>query len=469
MSSQYVMRQERPQAPPYETAAIAQALGRELALYLFPLLVTLDQLLDKRLVRTFLQTIEAILAFRDRLHGLLLSELGGYILSEEHARAGTKRLSNVLHSPKWSAQPLHAFLWQQATQHLEHLEQRAETPLLIWDQSVWEKPETEQMEDLCAVRSSKAYRLMRTRRGYYRPIRHPVFVPGLHWLGLLLIGSARTSGPAVLAATRWWTTRGERAIHQRHQEGLMLLQCVLQWGRRVIHIFDQNYAGSPWMAACLALHQRVIIRWQSKYYLRDSQGRLRKPWQIACGKRARSQRWIWDARRRCWRLMGVLVFPVELPEFPGRPMWLVISRPGQGHKPWYLITNEPVETEEQAWQVVFHYSRRWQLEMSWRFLKSELGIECPRVREWETREKLLMMVTLAYGFLLTLLSPRLEPVRTWLLETWCHRTGRRAAETACPLYRLRLALSRLWSHCRPNFAVLGQRAIRAGPRTSEAG
>src|SRR5689334_19414360 len=98
MSSEYLIPRPRPQAPPYEAADVAQGLGRALGVYLFPLLVRLDQVLDKRLVRTFLQTIEAIIAFRDRLHSLLLSELGGYLLSAEQARAGTKRLSNLLHS-----------------------------------------------------------------------------------------------------------------------------------------------------------------------------------------------------------------------------------------------------------------------------------------------------------------------------------------------------------------------------------
>lgn len=463
MSSQYLIPRHRLQPPPYEAADVAQGLGRALGVYLFPLLVSLDQVLDKRLVRTFLQAIEAIIAFRDRIHSLLLSELGGYVLSAEQARAGTKRLSNLLHSPKWAAQMLHDFLWQQATSRLEELEQQGEQPLAIWDESVWEKPETERMEDLCAVRSSKAYRLTRLREGYYRPIRRPVFVPGLHWLGLLLIGASGTSGPPVLAATRWWTTRGLRRTSQRRQEGFLLVLCVRQWGQRVIHIFDRGYAGTPWLAACLALNQRFVLRWPGRQYLRDTQGRLRKPWQIARGKRARSQRWIWDARRHCWRLIGVLVFPVEHPELPGHQLWLVISRQGKGHKPWYLLTNQAVESDEQAWRVVFQYSRRWQLEMSWRYLKSELGLECPRVRTWQVREKLLLMAALAYGFLLTLLSPAQEGVRLWLLAKRCPRTGRRAAQTPCPLYRLRLALSRLWMEHPPQFALLGRRAIRAGP------
>jgi len=70
----YLTRLDAPQVPPYEPAAIAQGLTAQLAQFLFPLLVELDRVLDKRLVRTFLQTIAVILTFRDRANGLLLSE-----------------------------------------------------------------------------------------------------------------------------------------------------------------------------------------------------------------------------------------------------------------------------------------------------------------------------------------------------------------------------------------------------------
>ena len=60
-----------------------------------PLLLELDQGLDKRLIRTFVQAIEAILTFRDRINGLLLSELGSY-LDPLGQGGGTKRLSRRL-------------------------------------------------------------------------------------------------------------------------------------------------------------------------------------------------------------------------------------------------------------------------------------------------------------------------------------------------------------------------------------
>ncbi len=54
MPNQYLIRREVPQVPSYEATQMAQGLGEAVARFLFPLLVELDTLLDKRLVRTFL-------------------------------------------------------------------------------------------------------------------------------------------------------------------------------------------------------------------------------------------------------------------------------------------------------------------------------------------------------------------------------------------------------------------------------
>jgi len=58
---------------------MAQGLAMQLAEFVAPLLVSLDRVMDKWLVRTFFQTVQVILAFRDRVNGLVLSELGGLI------------------------------------------------------------------------------------------------------------------------------------------------------------------------------------------------------------------------------------------------------------------------------------------------------------------------------------------------------------------------------------------------------
>lgn len=52
-------------------------------------------MLDKRLVRTVLATIEVIITFGERANGVLLWELGGYLEPPDKAPAGTKRRSRL--------------------------------------------------------------------------------------------------------------------------------------------------------------------------------------------------------------------------------------------------------------------------------------------------------------------------------------------------------------------------------------
>ena len=51
--------------------------------------------MDRRLVQTFLSLVMVILIHRHRNQGLLLSELGGYLLEPGQAPAGTKRISRL--------------------------------------------------------------------------------------------------------------------------------------------------------------------------------------------------------------------------------------------------------------------------------------------------------------------------------------------------------------------------------------
>jgi hypothetical protein len=407
--------------------------------FLAPLLVQLDEVLDRRLVRTFVQTVVAIISFRQGRNGLLLSELGSYILSPCQAPAGTKRLSNLLRSNKWTYTFIEHFLWQQGEQRVDELKRVGEEALIVWDESVLEKASSLALEGLCAVRSSVARQLKRIKKGFYTPPTGPIFVPGMHWVGVLVMGM---SGAPVVAAMRWWTTRGMLQSDKRTEEEKLLVDCVRRWGRRVLHVWDRGFAGAPWLGIALTYKVRFILRWQKGYKLVDRQGRKRKAWEICRGKRSFTHLLIWDAQRQMHRQIGIYFTQVSHPDYPDTPLWLVVSRQGQGRQPWYLLTNQPVTTVRQAWHFIRAYARRWQIEMAWRYSKSELAMESPRLWSWANRLKLLLIATLAYAFLLSLLSP--QELRLWLLKHWCPRTGKRCREASTPLYRLRSALSRLW-------------------------
>lgn len=216
---------------------------------------------------------------------------------------------------------------------------------------------------------------------------------------------------------------------------------------------DQGFASAFWLGLLLAYRLRFVLRWRKDYKLLDTAGNPRLTWKIAQGKRGWSQRWVWDARRARWVVATVLALQVAHPEQPDQSLWLVVCR-SQGRSPWYLLTAEAIESDEQAWSVVFAYMRRWQIELSWKYEKSELAFQSPRVYEGEPREKLLRLSTLAYAFLLTLLQASYQEGRLWLLRYYCHRTGLHVRTAKLPLTRLRCALSRLWQDHPPDFVTL---------------
>lgn len=429
----------------------SRQLENRLVELLWPILSKLNKQLDRRLVSTFLGLVMAIVMHRHRDHGLLLSELGGYLLGAEHCCAGTKRISTLIHSESWGAGSIETFLWQQGAQRVEEIWGQGERPLVIWDESVLEKPESLQAEGLCAVRSSKAVRLKRIKPGFFNPPGgRPIFVPGFHWLKILVIG--RTGAPT-LAHMRWWTTRGKEQSKKRDEEKLVLSYIDRIWGKEVLHVWDRGFAGNPWLTQAFLHGARFVLRWPKNYMLVDENGQLRKPGEISKGKRSWEHRYLWDARRRCKRKTGIIAFPVSDPTH-NQPLWLVIVR-RKGQSPWYLLTNEPAYSPQLAWQIALTYARRWQVEMAIRYNKSELAFESPRLLKWQHRHKLLLITALAYAFLLSLLTPVLASLRSWLLRTFCHRTGKRSRETPAPLYRLRIALSFLWlTHPPPFFSYL---------------
>jgi hypothetical protein len=238
----------------------------------------------------------------------------------------------------------------------------------IWDSSEWEKPESLASEDLCAVRSSKAKRLTHIKPGYYNPPGRPIFVPGLHWLAVIMVSRSAQLDPPLLAAMRWWSGRGAHASFKRDEEGKLLVERLLVWGRSVVHIFDQGFAWAfGWPLACVSCCAGVLT---TSFLMPKAIARL--AWRIAIGKRGWSERTIWDSRRPRWVRASVLALPVTHPDHRDTPLWLVVCR-SKGRTPWYLLTAEPITTAEDAWRVVFAYARRWQIELAWRFDKSELA------------------------------------------------------------------------------------------------
>src|SRR5262245_40866046 len=115
---------------------LAHTLRAHLIQFLRPVAERLAAQIDIRLVQTALDLVQVILTHRHRALGLLLTELGGYLLSPAQAPAGAKRISNLLHAAEWSADYIGALLWQQSSEWVQALCKADEEAPLVWDGSV---------------------------------------------------------------------------------------------------------------------------------------------------------------------------------------------------------------------------------------------------------------------------------------------------------------------------------------------
>ena len=217
-------------------------------------------------------------------------------------------------------------------------------------------------------------------------------MPGFNWLQILVIGR---KGPPTLAHFRWWTTRGDHKSTKREKERHVLQKIDALWGKNVLHIWDRGFAGTPWLTLAFVHGARFVMRWPKNYQLLDQNDQLRKPGEISKGKRSWEHRQLWDARRRCHRQVGIIAFPVSDPVHH-QSLNLVVAR-RKNQSPWYLLTTQPIRCPDDAWNIVYAYARRWQVEMAIRYNKSELAFESPRLLQWQHRKKLLLIATLAYA------------------------------------------------------------------------
>lgn len=448
MSVQYDTKEEEEQ----EEYSSIPCLAQQVETYLEPLLMWLDAYLDKRLVRTFVYAIVAILQFRGNQQALQLSELGAYLPCGGREPAKTKRLQSLLTSTRWGKAILDGFIWMKADEKVHEMKAAGERILCIWDGSVLEKVDSEKGEGIGRVLSSKAKRLKKYKKGIYNERGgKPVTVLGMEWTGVILVGA---KGIPTLVKMAWWSRSGENATKQKKVEGAILLKIAHSWHQWVLHVCDRGYGTGWYLEIFQAFRQFFVIRWKKGNHFIDENGEEKALSEIIGRTRSTWHKQLWNFQKRCYMKTGVLVKRVKHEKYAG-DLWIVVVR--QKGEPWYLVTNVPVETEKDAWDIVFAYRARWKIETVFRYGKSELRLETVNLHDQEKREKMLLIVVVVYMFLLWLTEKSQKNLVTWLLFHYCHRTGKKQNEQEFPIYRLRWAISRYLQKCPPSFsfAVLG--------------
>jgi hypothetical protein len=86
-----------------------------------------------------------------------------------------------------------------------------------------------------------------------------------------------------------------------------------------------------------------------------------------------------------------------------RACWLVEVRLTRVNlEPWWLITDRPVETAEQAMEIFRMYRQRWSIEDAFKVAKTCLGWEEVQVLDYEAVRLLVALGWVAAGFLFQL-------------------------------------------------------------------
>jgi hypothetical protein len=106
-----------------------------------------------------------------------------------------------------------------------------------------------------------------------------------------------------------------------------------------------------WLGALRGFNVRFIVRWKTNVHLVDAAGIKQAAWKIPPGKPGLAPRRLFDAVRHCNVQGSVLFFPVTHPDYPDWSLTLVVGR-RKGGQPWYLVSNEVVQTPADAWNVV---------------------------------------------------------------------------------------------------------------------
>ena len=417
-----------------------QFLLRQTTRYLNPFLVRLDEKIDRRLVHTFRSLFIAILLHRNTKLGLIISELGKFICGIHHAPAGTKRISNLLRSKKWTHEDIADYTLDQVEQYYQDLRRRGKRILLLWDDSVVEKAESWRSGGLCPVASSKGKRLTRIRPGFYNKHKR-ISVPGFHWSAAVMTTYGEKCQTALM---RWWTTRGK---HKDSSDNIfygMLRDLSERFGNLVVHVFDRGYANLPTLERLWKFDQFFIVRWKTNQLLRMENGLVKKTHLVIRSYKSKDYRTVWDKERKKTRRVGIAYAPVWHPQHLDKQLFIVIVRDKKKHQsPMYLLTNLQLDSVGMAWQVFFEYIHRWSIEQAFRFMKTELAIESIRLWFFQNRLKLFAIVSLVYDFIICL-ARRWKGWALMVVRNYCPRTGKRQRKTnSVPLYRFRSAISEI--------------------------
>ena len=94
--------------------------------------------------------------------------------------------------------------------------------------------------------------------------------------------------------------------------------------------------------------------------------------------------------------------PVFLPEYPDKPLTLVVVFGYEGGAPMLLLTNLNIHGKGSCLRVLKSYLCRWRIEECYRFIKNQFHLENIRVRSMESVRSMVFLLSVLTGWLVML-------------------------------------------------------------------
>jgi hypothetical protein len=408
--------------------AARQDLTDRFAAEIAPLLTCLGTEMDRRLVRSVREALVAILVHPRPNQALMLTTFAEQSPHRPRLLHTVKRFYRLLHHPSFSARTVARWL-------LEH-SSRAWDPtadeLVLVDGSELIKPYAVRMEYLARVPNPL------TKQG------GPKTMPG-YWL-LAAVRTTLRKGMAQILCWQLYSTRQPGFRSENRTTEQFLDRLLARVGRQAVLVMDRGFGRFALLGRLAAQQARFVVRLTAKRdFAVDDEGMVHLAL-LAYRLPLISERVVYDPVRKQEVLARYGFRRVHRPEIKA-DLTLVVQWLGDLPEPWLLLTNEPVHGEADAWRIVQIYWRRMEVEQSFRFLKSEVGLASFRVREFAAIERMVALGMVIYAFLIGLLESA-GP----LVSTLCRLTRwlglKHEKETA---YKLRWGINRLLTALPPGY------------------
>ena len=392
-----------------------------LASFVEPLLAQLAPRVDPRLMRSFREAFGAILTGHDARSSLLLTSFADAApVTSRRLIHTVKRFHRFLRNDGWSDDDLKEYVLQRSLSG----EGSNKDELLVVDLSGCEKKYAKKMEQLCNIRDTDGgLGERKVTQGY--PF-------------LMAVRTSLAKGPAKLVSWQLFSYTAPDFLSQNLVEWQFIQSLWQRFGQRVVFTMDRGFGRFTLLGDMACLGMRFVVRLKGDSKVDSGDDRLISLKWLAyamalvhCKRVYCTVEGRYKIARYGWR-------KVKRPEVKG-DLYLVIEWLEEEKEPWILLTNELVQSAEDAWRIIRIYWRRMEVEQTLRYLMSELGIESFRVRSIEAIKKLFALAMTVLACLVELFEAEPELVEALCrLGRWLGLKGEKPT-----LYKLRWGLRRL--------------------------